>query len=94
MLYDPSTTWNKQAWDVDNVVSVLMAENRVKNFIVVGIWNGGKTQHQDYFPQKPFEKLSQAEKDTITARLKRVGRTEGAFQPQSDNYLKIYCKRT
>ena len=46
MLYDPSTTWNKQAWDVDNAVSVLMAENRVKNFIVVGIWNGGKTQHQ------------------------------------------------
>ncbi|MEW5845957.1 MAG: alpha/beta hydrolase-fold protein [Bacteroidota bacterium] len=92
MLYDPSTTWNKQAWDIDDVASVLMAENRVKNFIVVGIWNGGKTRHQDYFPQKPFEKLSQAEKDTITAQLKRVGRTEGAFQPQSDNYLKFIVK--
>lgn len=92
MLYDSTTTWNKQAWEIDDVASVLMAENRVKNFIVVGIWNGGKTRHQDYFPQKPFEKLSQAEKDTINAQLKRVGRTEGCFQPQSDNYLEFIVK--
>lgn len=56
MLYDPSTTWNKQAWDVDNVVSVLMAENRVKNFIVVGIWNGGKTRQSGLLPTKTIRK--------------------------------------
>ncbi|MEY1639094.1 hypothetical protein [Tenuifilum osseticum] len=31
MLYDSTTTWNKQAWEIDDVASVLMAEYRVKN---------------------------------------------------------------
>lgn len=89
MLYDPALTWNKQAWDVDNVGSELISKNEIKNFIVVGIWNGGQTRHQDYFPQKPFELLSQSEKDTVTAQLKSKGRTKEGFLPQSDNYLKF-----
>ena len=53
MLYDANTSWNKQSWDVDDVATKLMHEGKVKDFIVVGIWNGGKTRHSDYFPQKP-----------------------------------------
>ena len=62
------------------------------HFIVVGIWNGGQTRHQDYFPQKPFEQLSQTEKDTVTAQLQRAGRTNETFKPQSDNYLLFIVK--
>lgn len=92
MLYDPAQSWNKQAWDIDNVASDLLSKNEVKDFIVVGIWNGGQTRHQDYFPQKPFEQLSQAEKDTVIAQLQRAGRTKEVFQPQSDNYLQFLVK--
>ena len=92
MLYDPAQSWNKQAWDIDNVASDLLSKNEVKDFIVVGIWNGGQTRHQDYFPQKPFEQLSQAEKDTVIAQLQRAGRTKEVFQPQSDNYLRFLVK--
>lgn len=92
MLFDPTQTWNKQAWNIDDVASELLAQNKTKNFIVVGIWNGGQTRHKDYFPQKPFEQLSQTEKDTVTAQLKRAGRTTQDFQPQSDNYLKFIVK--
>ncbi|BFP43494.1 alpha/beta hydrolase-fold protein [Flavobacteriaceae bacterium GF1] len=90
MLFDPESTWNKQAWNVDDVASSLFKSNKVEPFIVVGIWNGGTTRHPDYFPQKPFESLSRLEKDTVTSQLKRASiPVSGTFSPQSDNYLKF-----
>lgn len=87
MLYDSAQTWNKQSWNVDNVATRLLEENKIRNFIVVGIWNDEQTRHQDYFPQKPFERLTQMEKDTVHAQLQRAGRTKEFFQPKSDKYL-------
>jgi enterochelin esterase-like enzyme len=89
MLFDPKQTWNKQAWNADDVASELLAQGRLEPFILVGIWNGGATRHTDYFPQQPFVDLSQTERDTVTAQLKRAGRTREAFMPQSDGYLKF-----
>ncbi len=92
MLYDPTQSWNKQAWDIDDVASELLLKKEVNNFIVVGMWNGGQTRHQDYFPQKPFEQLTPTEKDTVIAQLQRAGRTKEVFQPQSDKYLQFIVK--
>jgi enterochelin esterase-like enzyme len=92
MLFDPEQTWNKQAWDVDEVATALFEKNKIKNFIVVGIWNGGPSRHSDYFPQKPFEQMTSIEKDTVIAQLQRAGRVKEIFQPQSDNYLKFIVK--
>ena len=92
MLFDENYTWNKEAWNVDDIASELLKADKVKNLIVVGIWNGGQTRHIDYFPQKPFKSLSSVEKDTITAQLQRVGRVKDSFMPQSDNYLKFLVK--
>jgi enterochelin esterase-like enzyme len=89
MLYDPDMSWNKQAWNIDDVATELFKTNKIKKFIVVGIWNGGQTRHSDYFPQKPFEQMSESEKDTVVAQLQRVGRTKEIFRPQSDSYLKF-----
>jgi predicted alpha/beta superfamily hydrolase len=89
MLYDPGQSWNNQAWDIDDVASELLLKNKVKDFIVVGIWNGGQRRHEDYFPQRPFKELDQTEKDTVIAQLQRAGRTKEVFKPQSDKYLKF-----
>lgn len=89
MLYDPEQAWNKQAWNVDDVASELMKAKKVRKFIVVGIWNGGDTRHADYFPQKPFEQLSQIEKDTVNAQLIKAGRINHSFKSKSDKYLKF-----
>ena len=89
MLYDTATAWNKQAWDVDDVLTKLKKSNQIKDVIVVGVWNSGTTRHPDYFPQKPYESLTQIEKDTVTAQLQRAGRTKEVFKPISDNYLKF-----
>lgn len=92
MLYDAAQSWNKQAWDIDDIASDLLLKNKIRKFIVVGIWNGGETRHQDYFPQKPFDQLTKTEKDSIVKQLQRAGRTKENFQPQSDNYLQFLVK--
>lgn len=90
MLFDPKSSWNKQAWNIDNVASKLLESNKIKDFIVVGIWNGGATRHSDYFPQKPFHYLSQSQKDTLNTQLKHSHvPIKTSFIPQSDNYLKF-----
>jgi predicted alpha/beta superfamily hydrolase len=90
MLYDPEQGWNKQAWNVDDAATKLIENNSIKDFIIVGIWNGGETRHSDYFPQKPFESLTQSELDTVNNQLKRSHvPLKNTFKPQSDNYLKF-----
>ena len=88
-LYDASTTWNKQAWEVDEAAGKLYSANKVQKFIVVGIWNAQGKRHPEYFPQKPYESLSQTQRDTITAQLQKAGRTSEIFKPFSDLYLKF-----
>ena len=92
MLFDPKQTWNKQAWNIDEVASELMKSMRLNNFIVVGIWNGGETRHADYFPQKPFEGLTKIEKDSLLKQLKRAGEIEESFHVNSDRYLQFIVR--
>ena len=89
MLFDSNTTWNHQVWEIDDVIAKLNNTRKLKDVIVVGIWNGGATRHPDYFPQQPYELLTQVQKDTVTAQLLRAGRITGIFKPASNNYLKF-----
>lgn len=89
MLFDAESTWNKQAWEVDEVAGKLISENKARKFIVVGIWNIPEKRHPEYFPQKPYESLTQIQKDTITAQLQKAGRIKEVFKPYSDLYLKF-----
>jgi len=93
MLFDSATTWNKQSWEVDDVITGLLQQQKIKDVIVVAIWNGGSTRHADYFPQKPFEALSQAEKDTVYSAARSNGVSVfNNYKIQSDNYLKFLVK--
>jgi enterochelin esterase-like enzyme len=92
MLYDAATTWNKQAWEVDETAGKLIAEGKTQKFIVVGVWNNGKMRHPEYFPQKPFEAMTQAERDTVTSVLQRMARIKDVFKPISDLYLSFLVK--
>jgi enterochelin esterase-like enzyme len=89
MLFDASTTWNKQAWEADEVAGKLIAEGSTQKFIIVGVSNNSLKRHPEYFPQKPFESLTPIEKDTVTAQLQKAGRTKEVFKPISDLYLKF-----
>jgi enterochelin esterase-like enzyme len=88
MLFDSTTTWNKQEWGVDETITRLTDQGKIKDCIVVGIWNGGKTRHPDYFPQKPFESLPQNIQDSLLDEARRRGEAKlFSTSVQSDNYL-------
>jgi len=89
MLFDSTQTWNKQAWDVDDILFDLIKAGKVKPCIIVAIHNRGSNRHADYFPSKPYESLSSVQKDSIQAQLIRSGKSKGNFTPASDNYLKF-----
>jgi predicted alpha/beta superfamily hydrolase len=89
-LFDSSIVWNHQEWGVDEVMGRLLSEHKVRDCIVVGIWNTGITRHNEYLPQKPFEALSAAEKDTVL-KAKRAGGQDvfREYDIRSDHYLRF-----
>ncbi len=92
MLFDSTTTWNKQEWGVDETMSNLLQNNDIQACIVVGIWNSNKRRHNEYFPQKPFKYLTPVQQDSLM-KAKRSP-TQNLFdgEIQSDNYLKFLVK--
>lgn len=55
MLFDATTTWNKQAWNMQDAVTRLVDQGVIEPLIIVGIWNNGKYRHSEYFPQKSLQ---------------------------------------
>ena len=89
MLFDANTTWNKQEWGVDECLTKLGRTGKIKNVIVVGIWNSESNRHSEYFPQKPFDSLTVEQKEKISASLQEEKKTYEEFKPNSDAYLKF-----
>jgi predicted alpha/beta superfamily hydrolase len=89
MLFDSTSTWNHQEWGVDETAGMLINKKKIRRCIIVGIWNGGKLRHSEYFPQKPFESLTKEEQNEIykSTRNKDQALFEGEIQ--SDRYLKF-----
>ena len=83
MLFDPTTTWNHQAWRVDAVAAPMIAAGALRDFMVVGPWNGGAARHAEYYPQGFLEHLEPpALRDKFVAEALQ-GR------PRADDYLRF-----
>lgn len=89
MLFDGTTTWNGQEWGVDETVQRLLDEDSIAACIVVGIWNAGPARHSEYFPQKPYELLPLAYRDSMVQSAKRSGQ---AFYFERDIYSDDYLR--
>ena len=89
MLFDSTQNLNHKEWRVDETMSHLIAEKKVRNCIVVAIHNT-KARHAEYFPQKPFETLPLSYRDSLL-NYARLNPKTGLFpdKVQSDNYLKF-----
>ena len=89
MLYDASTTWNKQAWEVDEISGRFLKQKNTQKFIIIGIWNNPELRHPEYFPKKPYDLLTLEQKEIITSELEKRGKTKEMFTPISELYLKF-----
>ena len=92
MLFDATTTWNKQEWRIDDVITKLSVENKIENVIVIAIWNIPNLRHTDLFPKKPLENLTEIQHDLILEKAKKFGYSFTFDAVNSDNYLKFIVK--
>ncbi len=89
MLFDAGITWNKQEWRADETAARLMAEGKVRPFIIVGIHNGWPRRHVEYFPQKPFEALPQDFRSQLLGMNRNPQQVLFDGAVDSDAYLKF-----
>jgi enterochelin esterase-like enzyme len=89
MLFDSTSNWNHQEWQVDEIASILIKEKKAQPFIVIGIFNTGTGRHSDYFPEKPFKALSSQQQDSIYNATRSKGNSIFSGKIHSDNYLKF-----
>lgn len=82
MLFDATTTWNKQEWRVDEVVGDLIANGRIRDTIVVAIWNNGEYRHAEYFAAKALNELK-------PESVERISRQFLKGRARSDDYLRF-----
>ena len=94
MLFDANTTWNNQEWQVDEVASRLIKEDKVNPFIVVGIWHSGETRYPEYFPQKVFEELSWFEQLEVKTKLVLQSKSLAPISDFyfADNYIRFLAE--
>lgn len=52
-LFDPATSYGGVDWAIDEVMTQLIAEGKIRPAIVVGVWNSPK-RFQEYMPRKAF----------------------------------------
>jgi predicted alpha/beta superfamily hydrolase len=85
MLFDSSITWNKQEWKLDEWMTGLLKLGKIRNTIVVGIWNNGKYRHAEYYPEKSLQYLEKdLAENLVTADLQG--------KPLADKYLEFIVK--
>ncbi len=79
-LFDASSTWNHQAWEIDSVVNMLITQKKIMPPIIVGIHSVQNTRIGDLMPEKPLQYL---QNDTIKSFINMMCR--GNYR--ADEYL-------
>jgi enterochelin esterase-like enzyme len=82
-LFDKATAGYGMEWEVDEHLSRLIAQKKVRPTIVVGIWNTPK-RLQEYVPSKAFNGLRPEYREKVRALY--------GGDPLSDGYLKFIVR--
>jgi pimeloyl-ACP methyl ester carboxylesterase len=82
-LFDKATAGYGMEWEIDEHLSRLIAEKKVRPTIVVGIWNTPK-RLQEYVPSKAFNGLPPEYREKVRALY--------GGDPLSDGYLKFIVR--
>ncbi len=56
-LFDASTTWNHQSWEMDSVVTAMIDDGRVSPVMIVGVHSVAATRVADLMPERPFDSI-------------------------------------
>lgn len=60
MLFDETSSWNHQTWNVDSIASAMQQRGLTRPFIVVGIDNSPRRLYE-YIPRRPLDYLAETD---------------------------------
>ena len=90
MLFDSTTTWNKQDWGVDETIGRLISSGEIQNTLVVAVWNAGNERYTDYFPKKSFDWLKEhADPSKVKQELRQGVDEFFQLDMKADLYLRF-----
>lgn len=89
MLFDSTTTWNKQEWRIDEAATDLMEQKITKDFIVVGVHNIPSIRWNDLFPEKAMDFMDVNSKNEV---FKKAQENNISTDFKGDEYLKFIVK--
>ena len=92
MLFDKNKTWNQQEWAIDENLTRLMKQEKIKPTIVVATWNVSENRHANYFPEKPFNQLDSLTKKQLISYNRENSDRLFTQMPNADDYLKFLVK--
>lgn len=81
-IFDGATSFSKKGWHVDVALGGLLKSGRVRDTIVVGIWNNGDTRWSEYFAQKAVPLIEEPARSLFTTKW-LLGK------PRADEYLRF-----
>jgi len=85
MLFDASSTWNKQAWNVHLNMAALIAQGAIPDTLIVAIPNAGKYRYSEYFPKKYLAGVPPKQREDYLRRAQHG-------KALSDAYLRFIVK--
>lgn len=71
-LFDPAKSFIGVDWGVDETMTRLIAEGKIREAIVVGIWNTPE-RTKEYLPQRPIQELDEMQRDKLFKLLQHPG---------------------
>jgi predicted alpha/beta superfamily hydrolase len=81
-IFDGATSFSKKGWHVDGALGRLLQEGRVKDTIVVAVWNTGHSRWAEYFAQKAVPLIEEPARSIFTAKFLQD-------KPRADDYLRF-----
>ncbi len=89
MLFDSATTPKRQKKDADETIGKLLAENKIQDCIVVGIWNTNLLR-AEYSPKTSLEYSYDTKKAEVLNTTSGANKQSFLYNgPISDKYLKF-----
>ncbi|MGQ0540967.1 MAG: alpha/beta hydrolase [Blastocatellia bacterium] len=80
-LFNPKESYGGVDWGIDETMTRLITEKKIRDTIVVGVWNTPK-RFEEYMPQKAFEMMNVEQKEDV----RKFNKSDRVL---SDNYLKF-----
>lgn len=71
-LFDASTTWNHQSWEMDSVTSALVASGEIEAPVIVGVHSVAATRIGDLMPEKAKDYIKGTPDSTLRRFLEET----------------------